>query len=94
MMWNEINLIQQLYITQNYNKMLFYLQKFPELGKKIPDRFYNAKTFKNVIAVIGAIGAILSQFITKVLYFGGLLLLSVIISQATLTSNHEISLFF
>lgn len=94
MMWNEIQLIQQLHITQTYNKMLFYLQKFPMFGKKIPNRFYNAKIFKNVITVIGAIGAILNQFFTKALYFGILLLASLILVEVNPDSHQEISIVF
>lgn len=93
-MWNEVKLIQQLHITQTYNKILFYIQKFPMLGKKIPNRFYNAKKFKNVITIIGAIGSILNQFITKALYFGVLLIVSRILVEINSGSHQEVSFVF
>ncbi len=69
MMRIELKVIQQLKITEMYNKILFYLQKFPFLGKKIPNRFYNAADFKMAITIIGAVAFVLFQFLTKALYF-------------------------
>ena len=69
-MWIELKVIQKLKITQAYNKLLFYLQRIPMLGKKIPNRFYNAADFKTVISVIGAIAFLFRQFLSKALYFG------------------------
>ena len=93
-MWNEIKLIQQLHITQTYNKMLFYIQKFPVFGNKIPNRFYNAKKFKNIITIIGAIGSILNQLFTKALYFGVLLIASLILVEVHSDSHQEVSFVF
>lgn len=94
MMWAELKLIQQVNIAQTYNKIIFYLQKIPIIGKKIPNRFYNAKNFKNVITIIGAIGYFLSQILTKALYFGVLFILSLAISGAGATNAQELSTVF
>ena len=75
-MWIELKVIQKLKITQAYNKLLFYLQRIPMLGKKIPNRFYNAADFKTVISVIGAIAFLFRQFLSKALYFGCLFAIS------------------
>lgn len=75
-MWIELKVIQQLKMTQTYNRILFYLQRIPVIGKKIPNRFYNAADFKTAISVIGAIAFVFFQFLTKALYFGILFALS------------------
>lgn len=93
-MWSEFKLIQQLHITQTYNKMLFYLQKFPVIGKNIPNRFYNARKFKNVITVVGGVGAIVNQFFTKALYFVILLLLSLLLVEVKPDSHQDVSFVF
>ena len=66
-MWIELKVIQQLKMTQTYNRILFYLQRIPMIGKKIPNRFYNAADFKTAISVIGAIAFVFFQFLTKAL---------------------------
>lgn len=94
-MWTELKLIQQVKITQAYNKILFYLQKLPLLGKKIPNRFYHAKDFKHVITIVGAIGYFLFQILAKVLYFGALFFISKLILMTNTTNQQElITIFF
>lgn len=99
-MWTELKVIQQLKTTQAYNMILFYLQKTPGLGKKIPNRFYHVEKFKHLVTVIGTIGYFLSKILASLLYFGFILLLSVFflatgsLNSVPLSSVFSTNLFF
>ena len=93
-MWTELRVIQQVKMTQNYNRILFYLQRIPLLGKKISNRFYNAQEFKTVISVIGAIAFFLQQFLSKALYFGFLFIASYASIQLNTGNQQEVSTIF
>lgn len=99
-MWTELKVIQQLKTTQAYNMILFYLQRIPGLGRKIPNRFYHAEKFKHVVTVIGTIGYFLSKILATLLYFVFILLLSVFflatgsLDSAPLSSVFSTNLFF
>ena len=93
-MWIELKVIQQLKMTQNYNRILFYLQRIPLLGKKISNRFYNAADFKTAISVIGAIAFFLQQFLSKALYFGFLFIASYASIQLNTGNQQEVSTIF
>lgn len=75
-MWTELRVIQQLKTTQTYNMILFYLQKLPLIGRKIPNRFYHVEKFKRVISIIGTVGYFLSNLLGNLFYFGFIFLLS------------------
>ena len=93
-MWIELKVIQQLKMTQTYNRILFYLQRIPVIGKKIPNRFYNAADFKTAISVIGAIAFFLQQFLSKALYFGFLFIASYASIQLNTGNQQEVSTIF
>lgn len=73
----KIELILQIYkahVISQFNFFIYYLQKLPFIGPKLPNRLYDLRRLKQAGSAISYIASLFTNFIGKILY---LLILSI-----------------
>lgn len=63
----------------NYNKAIYYFQKFPFLGKYIPDSLYKGTQAKKSLSILLLIFTVLQNLVKKILFFSFLYFMSIAI---------------
>lgn len=61
--------------TQNANISIYFLKRFPLIGKKIPERFYKQTHSKVIMGIISGIWGLLCIFFKKFCYLGIMIIL-------------------
>lgn len=69
-MINTLKLIMQIRSASGANRLLYYIKRFPVIGKRIKDEVYSRTVLKQALAVVVTILKVLWGFLSRFAYLG------------------------
>lgn len=80
-MWNDIYLLHRVIATKKVNGFLYFLQKLPWIGKKIPNKVYRLLGLKRFLSILMIIFSLLGSLLKNFLYLFLVVLLPILLSS-------------
>lgn len=92
-MISTLNSILNIRVSSTTNRLIFYFQKIPIMGKWMNDSLYGNLSFKRSLAIIVMILSVIWGLLSKFMYIGALIYLPVIYLKKELPVTEQLELF-